>query len=74
MVIQPEAEKRRARIVAERGLLELRAEGGKTLRTLIYERASPDGESRARAVLIKAGAHQSELSRPALSRAAPLQS
>lgn len=53
MGIRPDGQKRLACIVADRGLLELRVKGGKTLRTLIYERKAPDGESRARAVLIK---------------------
>ncbi|MBX6771030.1 MAG: hypothetical protein IRY83_04850 [Chloroflexi bacterium] len=44
---------RRARIVAHHGWLELVAEDGAVLRTVIYEPGVPASESRARAWLIR---------------------
>lgn len=45
--------KKTAWIVARSGLLELRVEGGRVIRTLIYQRASPASESVARALMTK---------------------
>lgn len=46
-------QKKTARLVARSGLLELRVEGGKVIRTLIYQRTLPASESLARALMIK---------------------
>jgi hypothetical protein len=45
--------RRRARIVAHHGWLELVAEDGAVLRTVIYEPGVPASENRARAWLIR---------------------
>src|SRR6185437_14628932 len=46
-------QKKTARLVARSGLLELRVEGGKVIRTLIYQRTLPASESLARALMTK---------------------